>query len=52
MSAKGKRVSKRCFICTDTDIIEMEGAGFINFENVKDAEKYLKKLEGMIEWER
>ena len=51
MSAKGEIVRKSCYICTDNDIVEISGAGFISFKTLNEAEKYLKKLEKMIEWE-
>lgn len=52
MSSKGEIVKKKCFICTDNDIVEMEGVGFIEFDSQKRAREYMQKLKKMIEWER
>ena len=52
MSSKGEIVKQRCFICTNNDIVEMEGIGFIAMNSEKEAINYMKKLQGMIEWER
>ena len=52
MSNKGEILKKRCFICTNNDIVEMEGVGFIEMDSEEKARAYMKRLEGMIEWER
>ena len=47
----GNVVNKKCFICTDNDIIEIEGMGFIPFNDVDKAIEYMEKLKDMIVWE-
>jgi hypothetical protein len=47
----GNMVNKKCFICTDCDIIETEGMGLIPFDDVDKATAYMEKLEKMIEWQ-
>jgi len=48
----GEKVSSKCFICTEDDIIETEGIGFIPFDNEDKAVLYMDKLEKMIEWQQ
>ena len=47
----GKATSAKCFICTDQDIIETEGIGFIPFDDKDKAVMYMDKLKTMIEWQ-
>jgi len=47
----GKKTSSKCFICTDNDIIETEGIGFIPFNDEQEAVSYMDKIKTMIEWQ-
>ncbi len=47
----GKMTSAKCFICTDSDIIETEGIGLIPFDDEDNAVAYMDRLETMIEWQ-
>lgn len=45
----GDMASKKYFICTDNDIIESNGMGYIPFTNREEAAAYISRLEKMIE---
>ncbi|WP_457744383.1 hypothetical protein [Sulfurimonas sp.] len=47
----GNMVNKKCFICTDNDIVETEGIGLIPFADKDKAMMYMEKLKKMIEWQ-
>ncbi|WP_187648746.1 hypothetical protein [Nitrosophilus labii] len=51
LNEQGKQSNKKFFLCTDSDIVEVEGIAIIPIPNKTIAPTLIDKLKDMIEWQ-